>query len=151
MSPVEVRLNFRPQHAKLLVPAAGVLAGYLGAFAAAKLVFIALESPWTTAPLIWLGFCLAGVLAMIPVDKALGNNAAHVDLLRIPVYWTVAALSLLLLHWLAAAAFSLRVPSFVDNLALWGAGVLAVWLDEPGADGLNWLRRLAARKGRPPS
>lgn len=141
---IEIDAKFQPRHAKYVIPAAGVLAGYLGGFIGAHLVFWVWQSAWVAAPVIWLCFCLAGLAAMIPVDKALGEAAAHADLLKVPVFWSVAALMLVSAHFVLAQA-GVVVPTFVDNLVLWGAGVLAIWLDEPDSSFAAWLRRVASK------
>lgn len=132
-------------HVKLLLPAVGVLAGYAGAFLGAWAVFLVTTRVWLTAPLLWMCFVAAGLAAMVPVDSALGEKASHADLIQVPVYWTGAAVVLLALHWLAGAAYSAVVPAFFDNLALWGAGVVAIWLDEPDSTLRARLRALSSR------
>lgn len=143
--------KFEPRHAKFIVPAAGVLAGYVGGYGGAHLAFMAFESPFAAFPVIWLCFCLAGLAAMIPVDGALKQNAAHVDLLKVPAFWTAAALMLVSARFTLNAVFGAELPPFVSNLVLYFAGLLAIWVDEPESAALSWLKRLAAPKGPPRS
>ncbi len=134
-----------PRHAKLILPMVGVLAGYCGAFVGAWLIFLATTRWWVTAPIVWMCFVAAGLAAMAPVDDALDEKAAHVELIEVPVWWTGAALLLLLLHWAFAAAFHVAIHPFYDNLALWGAGALAIWKTEPGSPVPRWLARFRGR------
>ena len=121
------------RHVKLIIPAAGLIGIYVGAFIG-MLIFSRRAQPpgWFTLLLAesFLGL-VCGFGAMIPVDTYLGKKASHVDLLKVPQYWLVAGLALYAGGWFLEKATPWILPPFVSNIGLYLAGVLAIWVDEP--------------------
>ncbi|MBI3553953.1 MAG: hypothetical protein HY077_15770 [Elusimicrobia bacterium] len=118
---------------KFIVPSAGLLGIYAGAFVGMALLSGRAEHPSAFRMLLVeaaLGL-IGGTAAMIGTDAMIGPAARHVDWLKVPRYWIAAALCLYAADWLIEKTTSWAVPPFVSNLVLWSAGVLAVWRNEP--------------------
>jgi hypothetical protein len=131
---------------KLLVPTAGLFALYLGGLLGIML------SERGAEPVSWLKqlafaafFGLLAVFgAVFGADAAIGREADHVDVLKTVFYMGAAAVAVTL-ERLAGERIGWALPQFLENLAIWGAGVASIWEAEPSFPG--W--KAALKPSRP--
>jgi hypothetical protein len=131
---------------KLFVPSAGVFALYLGGLLGIFLVSSRSSQPpsWL-AQLFWAALLGLGgaFVAMLCADSAIGKEADHVDLLKTLWYMGVAAFAVLI-ERLIGERLGWALPQFLENLAIWGAGIASIWEEEPGFPG--WKTALSSLK-----
>ena len=127
------KLKIERWHVKFIIPAVGLLGIYAGAFAGMVALSFRASPPGRLTMLLVEGLLglAVGFGIMIPVDTAIGKNASHVDLLKIPWYWLVAAVVLYAAGWFIEMATPWVLPPSVSNFGLYLAGVFAIWVDEP--------------------
>jgi hypothetical protein len=115
---------------KFILPALGLLGAYAGAGLGLLIVGRA-ASYYKAIPIPGALALAAGLGAMLGVERLIGENAGHVDELRVLKYWTVTASALLCAGWFLERAVAVILPDFLTHAALLASGILAVWVDEP--------------------
>ena len=123
------------RYIKYIASTASLLGLYLGVTVGMCMLAPALgaESRWTLVPLT-LGCGLGGGAAVLSLMRfVLPEQAKTLSVKNALVAWAGAWLAVQALGLFLEKAFGYEMPAnFVLNLLLWLAGVLAVFVDEPG-------------------
>lgn len=123
----------KPWQVKFVVGTAALFGLYLGGFIGGHLYFRhAATLPFAAGLLLGAACAAAGACAAVLASRrAIGPAADYASIASLLIFWTPTAALLYVIERLPGSESSAMFLSAFGNLAMWLAGVAALWAEEP--------------------
>lgn len=144
-----MNLEIKPLHVRLIVPGAGAIGFYLGAFLGAYLAVRWEKTGFLELLLAYAFGAAAALPSLLAAERALAPASKDVDTLLVLKHLCAATAVVAVERGIAEAWLPVALPVFFEHLLIWGAGMAAVRSSEP--DFVSWRTELESLTSRPRS